>query len=45
VAIVTRVTVQFPGRGQLLEVAKQEAVLNLTRVKFTHTLATGEPLG
>ena len=33
------------GRGQLVEVAMQEAVLNLTRVKFTQTLATGEPLG
>jgi formyl-CoA transferase len=32
------------GRGQLVEVAMQEAVLNLTRVKYTQTLATGEPL-
>jgi formyl-CoA transferase len=32
------------GRGQLCEVAMQEAVLNLTRVKFTGTLATGKPL-
>ena len=32
------------GEGQLVEVAMQEAVLNLTRVKFTQTLATGEPL-
>ncbi|MBV9862655.1 MAG: CoA transferase [Alphaproteobacteria bacterium] len=32
------------GKGQLVEVAMQEAVLNLTRVKFTATLATGQPL-
>src|SRR5947199_287139 len=32
------------GQGQLVEVAMQEAVLNLTRVKFTPTLATGKPL-
>src|SRR5438874_8579811 len=32
------------GRGQLVEVAMQEAVLNLTRVKYTQTLATGRPL-
>jgi formyl-CoA transferase len=32
------------GSGQLVEVAMQEAVLNLTRVKFTQTLATGQPL-
>src|SRR5437764_14477219 len=32
------------GKGRLAEVAMQEAVLNLTRVKFTGTLATGEPL-
>ena len=33
------------GTGQLVEVAMQEAVLNLTRVKYTGTLATGQPLG
>ncbi|HWB48144.1 MAG TPA: formyl-CoA transferase [Stellaceae bacterium] len=33
------------GQGQLVEVAMQEAVLNLTRVKYTGTLATGKPLG
>ena len=32
------------GRGQLVEVAMQEAVLNLTRVKYTQTLANGTPL-
>jgi formyl-CoA transferase len=32
------------GHGQLVEVAMQEAVLNLTRVKFTGTLANGKPL-
>src|SRR5213082_3963681 len=32
------------GIGQLVEVAMQEAVLNLTRVKFTPQLATGKPL-
>ena len=32
------------GRGQLVEVAMQEAVLNLTRVKFTPTLNSGRPL-
>ncbi|MBI3969201.1 MAG: formyl-CoA transferase [Chloroflexi bacterium] len=32
------------GRGQIVEVAMQEAVLNLTRVKFTPTLSTGKPL-
>jgi formyl-CoA transferase len=32
------------GQGQLVEVAMQEAVLNLTRVKFTGTLATGKAL-
>jgi formyl-CoA transferase len=35
---------QSTGRGQLVEVAMQEAVLNLTRVKYTQTLATGKPL-
>src|SRR5262249_54281611 len=33
------------GTGQLVEVAMQEAVLNLTRVKYTGTLANGKPLG
>jgi formyl-CoA transferase len=32
------------GNGQLVEVAMQEAVLNLTRVKFTPTLSSGKPL-
>jgi formyl-CoA transferase len=32
------------GHGQLVEVAMQEAVLNLTRVKYTQTLANGTPL-
>jgi formyl-CoA transferase len=36
---------QTTGRGQLVEVAMQEAVLNLTRVKYTQTLANGTPLG
>ena len=35
---------QQTGRGQLVEVAMQEAVLNITRVKFTPTLSTGRPL-
>ena len=35
---------QTTGRGQLVEVAMQEAVLNLTRVKYTQTLANGTPL-
>src|SRR5438128_6639693 len=35
---------QNTGRGQLVEVAMQEAVLNLTRIKYTQTLATGKPL-
>ncbi len=34
---------QQTGRGQRVEVAMQEAVLNLTRVKFAPQLASGEP--
>lgn len=40
-AVVQR---QQTGRGQRVEVAMQEAVLNLTRVKFTHTLTRGESM-
>lgn len=40
-AVVQR---QQTGRGQRVEVAMQEAVLNLTRVKFTHVLTSGEPM-
>ncbi len=35
---------QATGRGQLVEVAMQEAALNITRVKFTPTLSNGKPL-
>lgn len=40
-AVVQR---QQTGKGQKVEVAMQEAVLNLTRVKFTQVLTNGEPM-
>ena len=40
-AVVQR---QSTGKGQKVEVAMQEAVLNLTRVQFTSTLSSGAPV-
>ncbi len=40
-AVVQR---QATGKGQKVEVAMQEAVLNLTRVQFTSTLSSGDPV-
>ncbi len=41
--LATIVQRQQSGQGQRVEVAMQEAVLNLTRVKFAPQLSTGQP--
>jgi crotonobetainyl-CoA:carnitine CoA-transferase CaiB-like acyl-CoA transferase len=42
--VMDRLGLGYEAVGQLVEVAMQEAVLNITRVKFTPTLSNGRPL-